>query len=434
MKLLPCLRWSRSRWWLPLDATTAEALASVLLGTSGGSGAAAESGAERRRHIETIQSRLHSDPSFLIFAVLRRAEQDRRKPQHRNPPDAISTARLAPWLLKRLPQLLAQPDRQLSAPAITAAERDAWQELAARCRNLPCEDWLSTAPQWLRITGEAPSMRWQATWPRLRCPQRDSAEAARADAEPPLRYALGAMELSRLAAVVRSERQLRCGFDQRLQTEKLASLKQFAYGLTHEINNPLANIVTRSEQLQAGESDPKRVDSLQKIVGQAMRAHEMISDVMFFAHPPIPETAAVDLTALVNRVVAEYAQRCEQQGIELNGVDAQPLECTADAAMLHDAVDSLLRNAVEAIGSGGRIVVRRGRRGNKVWVSVADSGPGLSEVDRRHAFDPFYSGREAGRGLGLGLCRVYRIAQLHRGGASLSSGVAGCVARIWIAK
>ncbi|WP_162006566.1 sensor histidine kinase [Roseimaritima sediminicola] len=425
MSLLPCLRWSRSRWWLPLEKSTADLLADVLLD-------AAETAAERHRG--ALRERLRADPALLIYAVLRGAEGGRR------PPDVVSVPRLADRLLRRLPQWLGEADRQLHTPGVDAGHRRRWQELARRALQLPLEDRLLTAPQWLRVLGPPVPPSWQSYWPRLRDPEetRDPDEArdpdemwAEAETQP-LEYAAPTLSLHRLAGLVRRERSLRERFDARLAREKLASLKQFAYGLTHEINNPLANIVTRSQQLQADESDPQRVESLERVVAQAMRAHSMLSDVMFFAHPPRPRPVKLDLQALVADVVAQAQAEAERVRIDLHVAAGDALFCHADPALLHDAVAALVRNALEAVGSDGRIVARCAAEGNRLTVEVADSGPGVSEEARRHAFDPYYSGREAGRGLGLGLCRVYRVASLHQGGAELGGGLAGCVARFWI--
>ena len=105
---------------------------------------------------------------------------------------------------------------------------------------------------------------------------------------------------------------------------------------------------------------------------------------------------------------------------------------SADPDQLADALRALLDNALEAVAAGGAIAVEVRRTARfLVWV-VSDSGPGLTAEARRHAFDPYFSGREAGRGLGLGLCRVYRIARSHGGGASLDAVAVGCRARLWV--
>ena len=90
----------------------------------------------------------------------------------------------------------------------------------------------------------------------------------------------------------------------------------------------------------------------------------------------------------------------------------------------------LVRNAIDAIGCQGTIVVSLVCEPGSLMIHVADSGPGLSDQAREHAFDPYFSGREAGRGLGLGLCRAYRIAKLHAGDITLAGGPTGCVATI----
>ncbi|EMI17243.1 ATP-binding region, ATPase-like domain protein [Rhodopirellula maiorica SM1] len=230
-------------------------------------------------------------------------------------------------------------------------------------------------------------------------------------------------------------RTLEQSFDRRLHTQKLAALKQFAYGLSHEINNPLANISTRAQQLKQGEADPHRNTSLQKIVDQVYRAHEMIADLMFYANPPLPETSPCDLNVLVRSVADEFVDEADSLSIRLETeTPVGELLLDLDEPMFGEALRVLLRNSIEAIGSSGTIVVSVVREADRVLIHVADSGPGLSRAAREHAFDPYFSGREAGRGLGLGLCRAYRIAKLHDADISLAGGAAGCVATITIGK
>src|SRR4051812_4979982 len=88
------------------------------------------------------------------------------------------------------------------------------------------------------------------------------------------------------------------GFEAAVETAKLQALYNFAYGLSHEINNPLANIATRAQTLLVEERDPERRRKLATIVQQAFRAHEMIADLMLFARPPTPKLETVDLAKL----------------------------------------------------------------------------------------------------------------------------------------
>jgi len=233
---------------------------------------------------------------------------------------------------------------------------------------------------------------------------------------------------ARMSAAQR-QRSLEISFTRRLHRNKMAALKELAYGLSHEINNPLANISTRAQQLQRGEQDPSRVATLQRIIDQVYRAHEMIADLMFYANPPAAKPLPCDLNTILRSVADSFAAECKRHNIRLEvTVPPEPTTVSVDPDMIGEAIRVLIRNAVEAIGCQGTIVVSVASNGNLIKLHVADSGPGLSESARQHAFDPYFSGREAGRGLGLGLCRAYRIARLHHSDITLAGGPAGCVA------
>jgi hypothetical protein len=184
---------------------------------------------------------------------------------------------------------------------------------------------------------------------------------------------------------------------------------------------------------------------LEQIVQQVYRAHEMIAGLMFYAHPPQPDPQRVDLNELIGEVADEF--RPQAEALEIRLLDepwTEAASASVDRLMVLEAIRVLVRNSIEAIGRGGTIVVSvrpgervsepRGSDGERWLIHVADSGPGLTPEASRHAFDPFYSGREAGRGLGLGLCRAYRVAQLHGATIRLAGGLAGCVATLALPK
>jgi hypothetical protein len=247
-----------------------------------------------------------------------------------------------------------------------------------------------------------------------------------------LYYGRVAIDLYRLAAVSIDARELRTRFAGRLREEKLASLRQLAYGLSHEINNPLAAVRTRAERLTDAEPDSERRAGLSRIVDSVMRAHEMIADLMYFARPPQPVLEDCDADGLVAEVVAEYDDRCAERAIVLRIGAGRGGQLRADPHQLADALRALLDNALEAVGELGEITVQVAGDAERVEFAVSDSGPGLSDEARRHGFDPYFSGREAGRGLGLGLCRVYRIAHSHGGEAALDAPPVGCRAHFWV--
>lgn len=218
-------------------------------------------------------------------------------------------------------------------------------------------------------------------------------------------------------------------FEARLEREKLAALMELAYGAGHEINNPLANIAARAQTLLEEEREPERRRKLLAIHRQAMRAHEMIADLMLFARPPKLELAAADLRQIVRMVVDEQREFADERSIKLEcEVGDAAVEVEVDATQLAVAVTALVVNAIEAVGRDGRVqvIVREWAETGvrSAEVIVRDDGPGISDAVRRHLFDPFFSGREAGRGLGFGLSKCWRIVTDH-GGQVVVNNVAG---------
>jgi hypothetical protein len=208
----------------------------------------------------------------------------------------------------------------------------------------------------------------------------------------------------------------RDAFERLLQAEKLAALRQLAYGASHEINNPLANIAMRAEILLRGETNEDRQRKLQVIRQQAMRAHEMISDLMLFANPPRPNLEEIDFGKFLRQLAAELQTDVSLVGAALQ-VESDCLgSVVVDPGQLAEVVRALVRNSLEAQTSGAQITIRAGMTTlGEAWVEVVDNGPGITAEVARHMFDPFYSSREAGRGLGFGLSKAWRIAESHGG-------------------
>ena len=214
-------------------------------------------------------------------------------------------------------------------------------------------------------------------------------------------------------------------FEQTLETEKLDSLKELAYGAGHEINNPLANISARAQTLLRDEHDPDRRRMLAAINTQAFRAHEMIADMMLFARPPQPKLEPVDLRALLGQLLEELAPQAAQQHTELLlQAPDHSITVLADPIQIAVAVRALGINALEALVTGGRVEIHLAEPApihESAQITVFDNGPGISREARRHLFDPFYSGREAGRGLGFGLSKCWRIVTMHGGQVDVDS-------------
>jgi len=249
--------------------------------------------------------------------------------------------------------------------------------------------------------------------------RRRATEARRAWLEP-LEGAADVLPV--LAARLARLDQLEYRFQETLQTEKLESLAEFAAGAGHEINNPLAIIGGRAQLLLEDETDAERRRELAVVTAQVKRAHEMIADMRLFARPPLPEPETLDLVALVDGLVVDLAPLAAERAISITrSGDEAPVEVEADRAQLEVALRALSKNSLEAIGHDGRVEITLQRGAGHVEIRVADDGAGIPPEHRRHLFDPFYSARQAGRGLGFGLSKCWRVVTNHGGRIDVES-------------
>ena len=225
-------------------------------------------------------------------------------------------------------------------------------------------------------------------------------------------------KLFRLAERLARLKRLESNFQEQLEHEKLEAMAEFAAGAGHEINNPLAVIAGRAQLFLQNETDPDRRDGLALINAQAKRVFEMIADMRLFARPPEPTFSPFDLNELIGEVIDQVAPAYAERMVKLKRTgSAADLEIDADRDQIAVVLLALLRNAVEAIGHDGNVEIGAELlESNRVEISLTDDGPGLDAEARRHMFDPYYSARQAGRGLGLGLCKCWRIVVTNHGG------------------
>jgi signal transduction histidine kinase len=205
--------------------------------------------------------------------------------------------------------------------------------------------------------------------------------------------------------------------------ERLEALAEFAAGAAHELNNPLAVILGRAQLLLPNAADDAAARSLRAIISQAQRAHRILRDLMYIARPPEPRPRATMLPELLRNAVRDLSGEAESRGVSLEVEIGEPLGLIrVDADSVRHAVDVLVRNAIEATPSGGNVRLRVSTDSSRLEIVVRDDGSGLDAHTTRHLLDPFYCGRQAGRGLGLGLPRVARW--VARFGGTLRWGAA----------
>lgn len=208
---------------------------------------------------------------------------------------------------------------------------------------------------------------------------------------------------------------------EQLREQKLSALAEFAAGAGHEINNPLAVISGQAQYLLRGEQEPGRQQALEKIIGQTHRVHDLLRDLMQFARPPRPQIQRIEILDLVREVLTSHQDQATERKVRLvYPIGQLPLYVHADPGQLRVALTCLLRNAIEAAGGDGWAGIQLHRDApDQVDLVVEDSGPGPSSQQREHLFDPFFSGRQAGRGRGLGLPTAWRLAREQGGDVRL---------------
>lgn len=202
----------------------------------------------------------------------------------------------------------------------------------------------------------------------------------------------------------------------RLRLAKLDSLAEFAAGAGHELNNPLAVIVGRAQLLLTREADPQAQRSLRAILTQAQRAHRILRDLMYVARPPEPRPRSCQPDEVWKTSLRDARPEAEERGVTLS---VEGLEhgkrVWADPDALRHLADSLLRNAIEATPRGGTVRVASAGDAHSLLWTIHDNGRGITPSEGCHLFDPFFCGRQAGRGLGMGLPRASRFVELVGG-------------------
>jgi PAS domain S-box-containing protein len=217
------------------------------------------------------------------------------------------------------------------------------------------------------------------------------------------------------------------------RTERMASLGATLAGVAHELNNPLAAILGFAQLLLKRETSPETRRALETIDHEAARAGKIVRDLLTLTRKREGERR---VRVNLNDVVA-YIMGTRRYGLETHGIACRttldphlPL-ILGDRTQLEQVVLNLLNNAEQAIRSagdgGGCVHIRTRRERSRVVLDVEDDGPGIPAAERERIWDPFWTTKSVGLGIGLGLTVVREIVANH--GGEISAEDAGADGR-----
>lgn len=208
------------------------------------------------------------------------------------------------------------------------------------------------------------------------------------------------------------------------ESEKLAAIGQLSAGIAHEVRNPLSSIKMSlqilEKRMQPEGNDLKRFRIAQR---EVEHLEELVNDVLIYAKPAVPKKEPSDIRRIVENALALVERLVTDKNINIHIEleDSLPL-LQVDSAMLEQAFLNIYRNAVDAMEVDGILRTTARRTGNdpaQLQITVEDNGCGIEASELPHIFNPFFTKKKYGTGLGM--TQVKKIIDLHRGSIEVSS-------------
>jgi two-component system, NtrC family, sensor kinase len=222
----------------------------------------------------------------------------------------------------------------------------------------------------------------------------------------------------------RSLEELKAAQERLIQNEKLSALGELISGVAHEINNPLTTVLGYAEILAIRHDYPTEarfmVDEIRR---EAIRCGHIIKNLLGFARKQKPEKRYADINTLCLQTLEmlEYQLKVNQITTETHLAETLP-KTMVDGAQLQQVLINILANAYQAMTEyrgQGHLTVTTAYDSQKIYIQIADNGPGIAAENLYRIFDPFFTTKEKGTGLGLSLS--YGIMKEHAGGISVAS-------------
>jgi two-component system, sporulation sensor kinase E len=207
--------------------------------------------------------------------------------------------------------------------------------------------------------------------------------------------------------------------------DRLSALGEVAVGIAHEVRNPLGVISTSAELVKKrGELSPSDTKLLGYVIDEVRRINNLITEFLSFAKPNPPVLVPLKVIEVVKRVAEFCEPELSRQNIVLQIEDEAPgAVVEGDQDQLYQVSLNLILNAVDAMADGGRLTIRLFRSGDQLMIAFRDTGPGVPAGLQERVFNPFFTTKP--NGTGLGLAKAYTILESHHGRIECSSPPGG---------
>lgn len=212
--------------------------------------------------------------------------------------------------------------------------------------------------------------------------------------------------------------------EQLLRHEKLAAIGSLATGVAHEINNPAAIIRGNVEILQMSlPADADEQEEVGEIKKQVERVSLITRNLLNFAGKQELAAEQVDIALLIKEILAQISHQQPTAGVEINcQFDTLP-QIPGDRERLRQVFTNIILNALQAMEGTGKLTIRGQADAEQLCIDITDTGPGIPAEIREKIFNPFFTTKQQGTGLGLSVS--YGIVQAHNGSINLSSSDEG---------
>lgn len=224
-----------------------------------------------------------------------------------------------------------------------------------------------------------------------------------------------------MVLILRDQRKIRAMEEALERSRRHAALGRMAAGIAHEIRNPLGTLRGFAQYFARSDSQEAKVHEYADLmIGEVDRLNRTVSALLQFSRPREPEVTEVDLCALAQRAITFLQADADSQQIMLKLNLSEPgITLRADADLLQQVLLNLLQNSLAAITADGEVELGVKLLAEKVQLWVRDTGKGLSTEEQARMFDPFFTTRKEGTGLGLAV--VQQIVEQHRGQIDVES-------------